>query len=451
MKQLFAFDFLKWFYPGMHIKRWLGLIVIGVAILTFGLSYLVREGYESGLTLPDFMYYVTFQFIHRYIRGAVFMLGATGLIVFSIVKLNQSLLSVLAPNRDTTESLVNTIYTQRFLRRGPKIVAIGGGTGLSSLLRGLKEHTGNLTAIVTVADDGGSSGVLRRELGVLPPGDVRNCIIALADAEPLVTKLFQYRFSDGSGLAGHSFGNLFIVAMSGVTGNFEDAIRQTSRVLAVRGEILPSTLANVTLCARTEDSRTIHGESSIGHSIAANGTTDRIRHVYLLPENPPAHPEAVRAILEADLIILGPGSLYTSVLPNLLVQGIRRSVVASSATKMYVCNVATQQGETDDFSVADHVAVIEEHIGKGTINYVLANNNLSETIARAEQSRPVQLDGDINNGIRLVTTDVVSEENRYHHDPAKLAQAVMRIYYERDQAAPTMLEPEESLVPVLEQ
>src|SRR3989454_4469242 len=299
MKQLFAFDFLKWFYPGMHIKRWLGLIVIGVAIMTFGLSYVVRELYLNGVTLPEFMYYVTFQFISRYIRAAVLMLSAGGLILFSIWKLNQSLLSVLAPNRDKTGSLVNTIYTQRFLKRGPKIVAIGGGTGLSALLRGLKEHTGNLTAIVTVADDGGSSGVLRRELGVLPPGDVRNCIIALADAEPLVTKLFQYRFSDGSGLAGHSFGNLFIVAMSGVVGNFEDAIRQTSRVLAVRGQIIPSTLANVTLCARTEDLRTIHGESNIGDS---NG---RIRRVYLVPDNPPAHPEAVRPNLASALVLLG--------------------------------------------------------------------------------------------------------------------------------------------------
>src|SRR2546428_4064107 len=306
MKQLFAFDFLKWFYPGMHIKRWLGLIVIGVAIMTFGLSYVVRELYLNGVTLPEFMYYVTFQFISRYIRGAVLMLSAGGLILFSIWKLNQSLLSVLAPNRDTTGSLVNTIYTQRFLKRGPKIVAIGGGTGLSALLRGLKEHTGNLTAIVTVAYDGGSPGVIRRELGVLPPGDVRNCIIALADAEPLVTKLFQYRFSDGSGLAGHSFGNLFIVAMSGVTGNMEDAIRQTSRVLAVRGQIIPSTMEDVTLCAHTDDERTIHGESSIGPAVS-NGSKARISEVYLAPEHPPAHPEAVRAIPEADLIVLGPG------------------------------------------------------------------------------------------------------------------------------------------------
>ncbi|HEY8766088.1 MAG TPA: gluconeogenesis factor YvcK family protein, partial [Dehalococcoidia bacterium] len=286
MKRLFAFDFLKWFYPGMHIKRWLALTIIGVAMMTFGLSYIVREAYLTGFTLPGFMYYLTLQFIPRYVRGAGFMLTALGLILFSIWKLNHSLLSVLVPNRDRNASLVNTIYTQRFLKRGPKIVAIGGGTGLSSLLRGLKEYTGNLTAIVTVADDGGSSGVLRRELGVLPPGDVRACIAALADAEPLVTSLFQYRFSDGSGLAGHSFGNLFIVAMSGVVGNFEDAIRQTSRVLAVRGQIIPSTLANVTLCAKTEDAQTIQGESLIGND-NGNEPHGRIKEVYLLPHNPP--------------------------------------------------------------------------------------------------------------------------------------------------------------------
>src|SRR3989454_11804389 len=299
MSRVFTFDFFKWFYPGMHIKRWLALIVIGVAIMTFGLGYVVRELYTEGLRLPGFMYWTTLQFIPRYFRGAMFMSGAVGLILFSIWKLNQSLLSVLAPNRDTTGSLVNTIYTQRFLKRGPKIVAIGGGTGLSALLRGLKEHTGNLTAIVTVADDGGSSGVLRRELGVLPPGDVRNCIIALADAEPLVTKLFQYRFSDGSGLAGHSFGNLFIVAMSGVVGNFEDAIRQTSRVLAVRGQIIPSTLANVTLCARTEDLRTIHGESSIG------GFRPPPPPAYFVSPKPPPPPRGRRPNLASALVLLG--------------------------------------------------------------------------------------------------------------------------------------------------
>jgi|FLYL01.1.fsa_nt_gi uncharacterized cofD-like protein len=429
---MFSLDFLKWFYPGMHIKRWLALIIIGVALMTFGLSYLIRYAYLEGLRLPEFMYYATLQFIPRYIRGTMYMAGAAGLILYGIWKLNESLISALAPYRDKTDSLVNTIYNRRFLGRGPKIVAIGGGTGLSTLLRGLKEYTTNLTAIVTVADDGGSSGVLRRELGVLPPGDVRNCIAALADAEPLVTKLFQHRFSDGSGLAGHSFGNLFLVAMSDVTGNFEEAIRQTSRVLAVRGQIVPSTLENVTLCARTTDGRTIEGESRITSDLSRSDSQARIKQVYLMPHNPPAHPEAVRAILEADLIILGPGSLYTSVLPNLLVQGIRRSLSAASAPKIYVCNVATQHGETDGFGVADHVRAIEDHIGKGIIQYVLANDNLTDVIPRAEQSRPVRVDGQVNHGLRLVQADVVSEENRYHHDSAKLAAAVMRIYYDHD-------------------
>ena len=451
VRRFFQLDFLKWFYPGMHIKRWLALIIIGVAMMTFGLSYIVREAYLTGFTLPDFMYYVTGQFIPRYVRGAVFMISALGLIVFSIWKLNDSLISVLVPNRTRTESLVNTIYTQRFLRRGPKIVAIGGGTGLATLLRGLKEYTGNLTAIVTVADDGGSSGVLRRELGVLPPGDVRNCIAALADAEPLVTRLFQYRFSEGSGLAGHSFGNLFIVAMSGVVGNFEEAIRQTSRVLAVRGQIIPSTLANVTLCARTEDMRTIEGESLIGPSMTnGDGPSDRISEIYLLPENAPAHPEAVRAILEADLILLGPGSLYTSVLPNLLVEGIRRSVVASSAPKAYICNVATQYGETDGFNVRAHLLTLEEKLGKNVISSVLVNDNLSDVIPKAPRSHPVRLDDELNDRIRLITADVVSEENRYHHDSAKLAQAVMRIYYDRDHVAPLPAELEEDLVSALD-
>ncbi len=439
-------DFFKWFYPGMHIKRWLALIVISVAVMTFGLAYILREAYVSGFTFPGPVYYLTLQFIPRYIRGAMFMLGAGGLILFSFWKLNQSIISAVLPNRRNTESLVNVIYNQRFLSRGPRVVAIGGGTGLSTLLRGLKDHTSNLTAIVTVADDGGSSGILRRELGVLPPGDVRNCIAALADAEPLMTNLFQYRFSEGSGLAGHSFGNLFIVAMSGVVGNFEDAIRQTSRVLAVRGQIIPSTLANVTLCANLDDASTIQGESSIGNN--GNG---HIKQVYLLPENAPAHPEAVRAILEADLIVLGPGSLYTSVLPNLLVEGIRRALRASSAIKVYVCNVATQPGETDNFDVADHVKAIEEHVGKSFINYVLANNNVSQPIAKAVNSRPVKVDGGVNNGIRLVTADVVSEANRYHHEPGKLAEALMRIYVERAQAEAVSREVELDLAPVREE
>jgi uncharacterized cofD-like protein len=445
MRRLLNADFLKWFYPGMHIKRWLALMAIGVAIMTFGLAYILREAYISGFTFPGFVYYLTLQFIPRYVRGGMFMFSAGLLILYSIWKLSHSIVTGVMPNRNGNESIVSMIYNQRALRRGPKIVAIGGGTGLSTLLRGLKEYTTNLTAIVTVADDGGSSGRLRRELGILPPGDVRNCIAALADAEPLMTSLFQYRFSDGSGLAGHSFGNLFIVAMSGVVGNMEDAIRQTSRVLAVRGQIIPSTLANVTLCAKTDDANTIHGESSITETKAKG----RIKEVFLLPENPPAHPETVRAILEADMIILGPGSLYTSLLPNLLVEGVRRAFVASPALKVYVCNVATQPGETDGFSVSDHVAAIEEHIGGHFLHRVVVNNNLSGTLPNADRSQPVRVDSLLENGIRLLQADVVGERNRYHHDSKKLAQTLMRLYYDRNQPPPAPVA-EKKLVGALE-
>lgn len=433
MPNLLDASFLKWFYPGMRIKRWLILLMLGVALMGLGIAYFLREVYVT-YTFPGEFYYITLQFLPREARGALFITVATGLILFSVWQLNRSLLSVfMPPGRE--ESLVNIIYNHRYLRRGPRIVAIGGGTGLSTLLRGLKEYTGNLTAVVTVADDGGSSGRLRRELGILPPGDVRNCIAALADAEPLVTKLFQYRFSEGSGLEGHSFGNLFIVAMSGVTGNFEEAIRETSRVLAVRGQIMPSTLANVTLCARTDDQETILGESRITES------GRRIQEVFLDPPNVQAYPEAVQAILDADMIVIGPGSLFTSVLPNLLVEGIRKALFASPAPKVYVCNVATQHGETDSFSVADHLAVLERHVGKRLIDVVVANSNVSDALPREWRSEPVRVDAAASvNGARLVLADVISEENRYRHDPKKLAATLMRIYYERQritEEAPT--------------
>ncbi len=446
MRRLLDADFLKWFYPGMHIKRWLALMIIGVAIMTFGLAYIMREAYISGFTFPGFVYYLTLQFIPRYIRGVAFMISAAGLIIYAFWKLNHSIVSAVMPTRNGNESIVNMIYNQRALRRGPKIVAIGGGTGLATLLRGLKSYTTNLTAVVTVADDGGSSGRLRRELGTLPPGDVRNCIAALADAEPLMTSLFQYRFSDGSGLAGHSVGNLFIVAMSGVVGNFEDAIRQTSRVLAVRGQIIPSTLANVTLCAKTDDAQTIKGESSISDTKAKG----RIKEVFLQPEDSPAHPEAVRAILDADMIILGPGSLYTSILPNLLVKGIRRAFAASPAVKAYICNVATQPGETDGFSLAQHVDAIEEHVGGHLLRWVVVNNNLRGTLPNPDLSQPVTVDSLLENGIRLVKADVVSESNRYHHDSRKLAQTMMRIYYNRNQPQAAVPEADKTLVGALE-
>jgi uncharacterized cofD-like protein len=295
------------------------------------------------------------------------------------------------------------------------------------LLRGLKEHSSNLTAIVTVGDDGGSSGILRRELGVLPPGDVRNCIAALAEAEPLMTRLFQYRFNEGTGLEGHSFGNLFIVAMSGITGTFEEAVRETSRVLAVRGLILPSTLSHVTVHARTVDGAEISGESNI----TLEGT--RIDEVFLQPANVQANPETIRAILEADMVVVGPGSLLTSVLPNLLVDGIRQALAISQATKIYVCNVATQHGETDEFSVSDHFDTLVKHVGPGLFDYILANDNVGGPLPEAWHSEPVRIDTPIVDGARVITSDVVSEKNRYYHDSQNLAGAIFRIYNARNQ------------------
>src|SRR5439155_16960721 len=268
--------------------------------------------------LPEEAGQATLQFLPRVVRAALFVTLGLVLAFVGLWRLNKSVLDTVSPNGG---NLVDQIYNFRYRSRGPKIVAMGGGTGLSTLLRGLKKYTSNVTAIVTVADDGGSSGRLRRELGVLPPGDFRNCIVALAEAEPLMARLFQYRFGKGSDLEGHSFGNLFIVAMSGITGNFEEAIREASRVLAVRGQILPSTLENVTLCAELEDAAHVRGESKI------SAASLPIRRVYLQPERPAAFPDAVRAILDADLVIVGPGSLYTSILPNLLVDGVAKALV----------------------------------------------------------------------------------------------------------------------------
>ena len=431
LQNLTSHSAFKWLYPGMHIKRWLLLLVFGISLMGLGFAYILKEAYLAA-PLPGAFYYLTLQFIPRWSRGALFMalsLGSTG---FAVWKLNESLLwSFVRPGRDnTSSSMAETIYSRRILSRGPKIVAIGGGTGLSNLLRGLKDYSANLTAIVTVADDGGSTGRLRQEFGVIAPGDIRQCIAALAEAEPLMSKLFQYRFKEGTGLEGHSFGNLFIVAMSEVTGSFESAVHETSRVLNVRGSILPSTLEDVTLSARTHENEMVHGE----HNISERGGT--IRDLYLNPPWAEAHPDSVRAILDADLVIIGPGSLYTSVLPNVLVDGIQKALAATQAMRVFVCNVATQHGETDGFSVLDHVEVVERHAGKGVIHAVVANSNMPPVpLPESWQSSPVNIvrNGDPRlNGIRLIEADVVADENRYRHDPAKLAATILRLYDEKD-------------------
>ncbi len=424
-------NFTKWLYFGLHIKRWLALLVVAVTIMGLGFAYLLRELYVA-YTFPDSAYWITLQFIPQWIRGVLFVGIAGGLAAFAGWRLNRSLASALLPASQSDEDdIFERVYQRRTQERGPRVVAIGGGTGLSMLLRGLKRYTTNLTAIVTVADDGGSSGRLRRDLQVLPPGDLRNCIAALADAEPLVTDLFQYRFDEraGEGIAGHSFGNLFITAMADVTGNMEEAIAATSRVLAVRGRIVPASLEDVTLGAKLRNGETIRGESRI----PAAGSQPET--VFIEPPDVRAHPQAVRAILEADFVIIGPGSLYTSILPNLLVQQIGQALVETQAHKVLISNVATQAGETDGYDAADHLAAIHRHLdAPRLIDVVLANSNLpAEPLPTEWRSDPVSAPGDANYfGARLALADVVDPEQRYRHDSERLASAVMRLYYERD-------------------
>jgi uncharacterized cofD-like protein len=420
---------LKLLYPGMQLKRWVVLFLVGLVLTSLGFTYLFVELYRT-VPFPDEAYTLTLQFLPRPVRALLFVLAGALTCAVAVWRFNKSLLDALRPDGRT--DVVDAIYRYRSRNRGARVVAIGGGTGLSNLLRGLKQYTSNVTAIVTVADDGGSSGRLRRELGVLPPGDFRNCIVALADAEPLMARLMQHRFSEGSGLEGHSFGNLFIVALQEITGSFEAALRESSRVLAVRGQILPSTLEDVTLCAELEDGRHVAGESSLAKAHAP------IRRVYLKPSNPPAYQEAVRAIMEADLIVVGPGSLYTSVLPNLLVDGISRALLASDALKVYCCNVATERGETDHFTVSDHVATLLRHLPRNPFHFVVANDNFSRPIPAELEVTAVPPNGMAQQATdpALVLADVVDEDNPLRHDPEKLAAVLMRLHEEfRHQAA----------------
>lgn len=424
----------KWLYVGMGVKRWLVLLVLGVTLLSLGAALFLVELYRS-LDLTGIAYYVTLQFVPRELRPVILALWGAVLVVLAIWKLNETLLSAVALK---PWNLVETLYRRRIRQRGLKIVCIGGGTGMSMLLRGLKSYTEQLTAIITVADDGGSSGRLRQELGVLPPGDFRQCIAALADAEPLMTRLLEYRFPRDTGLGGHAFGNLFIAAMAGVTGNSERALLESSRVLAVRGCILPSTLEDVTLCAEvrgTGDTQVarVSGESQI----AKFGMP--VERVYLEPERVPGYPGAIRALLEADLIIAGPGSLYTSVLPNLLVQEVRAAVSASPALKLFVCNVATERGETDHYAVEDYIAALGAHCEGAVFQHVLVNNNWSGRLppeAGIEFVKPRQPHLD------WFFADVADDERPWRHDSEKLGLAILRWYGEqaRRKLAPTRAE-----------
>src|SRR5256884_1230492 len=422
---------VRWFTPGLHVKRWLVLLILGMVIISLGIGYALRNVYSSGFRFPGVTFYLTLQFLPYVARAALF--GALGLsiILFALYKLTQSVLGPFLPGRD--RALSEIIYNYRFLQKGPRVVALGGGTGLSTLLRGLKKYTGNLTAIVTVADDGGSSGRLRKEYRILPPGDFLQCITALADVEPLMTTLFQHPFKEGS-LNGHSFGNPFIMAMAELTGDFEHAIRESGRVLAVRGQIVPSTLRDVTLIAEMADGQTRIGESSIPH---ANGDSEgngavatAIKRVFLQPE-PTINPEAEEAILNAEMIIDGPGSLYTGILLNLEEDSMVEALKASTAIKVFVCNVATQPGETDAFRVSDHLRAIESHMDTNIFDFVVVNSNNNFPLPSSAQTagikRVVYDPATVNQrSIHAVLVDVVNPRISTHHDPDKLARAIMK-------------------------
>jgi uncharacterized cofD-like protein len=418
---------IKWLTPGLRIKRWLLLLMGGITVLAVGFAQAIVAVYRTA-DLPPVLSILMLHFMPVWGRVALAGIAGLGAIIIALYQLNRSILAPFVLQRH--ESLIDMVYTHSRRQRGLKVVAIGGGTGLPSVLRGFKVVTGNITAIVTAADDGGSSGMLRRELGVLPPGDLRNNIAALANDEELMTQLFQYRFAEG-GLKGHSFGNLFLTALAAITGSMDKALTETGRVLAVEGRVLPSTLQdNVTLMAEVKlpgenRLRRITGESQIPES------GGKIERVFLHPDQVHAFPEAIRAILGADLIVIGPGSLYTSILPNLLVSGITEAIRASRAYKVYVCNVATQEGETDGFTVADHVTALEAHIGRGVFDAVIGNNSYPTKNAgdKTHYVPPAPEHHAIYQRYQIHWADLTDPERPWRHDPNKLAQALLTLYH----------------------
>ncbi len=412
----------RWMYPGMHLKRWLLLLFAGITVLGLASAILLIELYR-GLPDDSIVLFITGAGLDRPIRAAIAVAGGIFLTAIGVWGLMRS---VVSPFVQRGDSVMEVLYTKRYLARGPRIVAIGGGTGLSTLLRGLKGYSANITAIVAVADDGGSSGRLRQQLGIAPPGDIRNCIAALADAEPLMTQLMQYRFPPGSGLDDHAFGNLFIAAMTAVTGDFEEAVRESNRVLAVRGQVLPATSVPLNLAAVLASGRRLQGQAAITHA------EEPIDRVTIEPGDVRANPEALERMLEADMIVIGPGSLYSSVLPNLLISDIRDALAAASGLRVYVCNVATQPGETATFSAAAHLEALFEHVGDDLIDFALINGNHSARRPQGWLGQPVIVDERRLEElpVAVIEQDLVDVSNAHRHDPAKLASALLRLQQE---------------------
>jgi len=418
----------RWLRPGLGVKRWLVIIFAGTTFLAVGFALFVLDIYR---TVPDTWWLpliqaVSLQTLPRLFRVIIF--GGIGLLIVigGIYGLNRALLLPFhRPGRD----VVDTIESHRRRQSGPRVVAIGGGTGLAMLLRGLKKYTHRITAVVTVADDGGSSGRLRESMGIIPPGDIRNCLAALSNDEAMMAQLFQYRFANGGGeLDGHSFGNLFITALSGITGSIEEAIAESGRVLAVHGRVLPSSLYDVKLVAdivppHASQEVRIRGESRIPK------VRGRIRRIWLDPNSPSAFPKVIQAILAADMIVVGPGSLYTSILPNLLVPDITAAIRANQGFKVFVSNVATQPGETESFTCADHIRAVDDHVGNNIFDLVLHNNQHQGKLPDDMQWVPLGDAADI--GLPMYMIDLVDGDQPWHHDSKKLASVLMDLYQAR--------------------
>ncbi len=434
----------RWLAFGIGVKRWLVLLMAGAAVASIGWVYLLLALNRQGWLPPALFDIATLRFWPLWLRVLLPLLVGGAIMLLAIFRLGRSLTD---PLRGGEGAVVDSLYDYRRRDRGPHIVAIGGGTGLPSLLRGLTPYTSNITAIVTVADDGGSSGRLRNEMGLLPPGDFRNNLAALARDEALMTQILQYRFGDKipgtrgqgpveehsplepgtwnlepSSLRGHAFGNLLLAALTGITGSFDEALLAAQRVLALRGQVLPSTLENVTLVGEVVlpdgETQVVAGESAIPQ---AGGHVER---VWLEPAGVRAYPPALRAIFGADLIVLGPGSLYTSILPNLLLRDLAEALVHARARVVYVCNLATQPGETEGYNVADHVAALQHHLPAGCIDIVLANDNLSvppETGGGHTHFVPPTPPA----GVVMIAADLVDEARPWRHDSGKLGRAVM--------------------------
>jgi uncharacterized cofD-like protein len=377
---------------------------------------------STGPAFISFLENVTLRNESPYLRGGIFIgIGVVGAVIAGV-----GLIRSMRNVRQGTRNLpfFDSLYVDRVLGSGPKITVIGGGSGLPNLLRGLKHYTSNISAIVTVADDGGSSGRLRSELGILPPGDIRNCLVALADSEDIMRQLMDYRFESEGQLDGHSFGNIFLAALVGIGGDFYRGVEAAGKLLAIRGRVIPSTLSNVTLVGSTMSGETLIGESRVGNS------SDRLRSLTLIPADPVAHPEAVRAIEDADMVIVGPGSLFTSIVPNLLISGISAALKESPAFKVYVCNVAEEPAQTEGYSVLDHLNVVRHYGGDGSVDAVVANGNLpaGETPAGLDF---IRANTPWEDDVILVEADVIDETDdtsTARHDPVKLSNAIAEAY-----------------------